>query len=483
MSSKEHYFEEGIKAKTQRKHEEAINFFTKAISLDEEYVEAFIHRGDIYKRLGQLDKAREDYLKVQSSPKALEKDKLLCSAFLHEIDQNFVKTEKEELIHYYEAIKCYTKMIELDLKDEEAYCNRSILYNKLGLYYEAIEDATAGIISIKLSGKPDFQLARIYASRAMSYVLLGNLNRADIDCKMSLDISPKQPRANFILACLLEQKQEHEKAITQFQRYLELGHFDKELTNDAIKAINRLKSIQDDFEKRDKGSSTKEEIDYDFFLSHYQRTGGLLAMTIKLLLLRKNAKLRIFLDVDDLENIHNLKANVERTQVLLLLLTEGVFERKFVLEEIRAALEFKKKIVLIWDKERCGFPDISTIPEDLREVLLIRAIIWQAEKSFRKVVINDIMKTLSVRKFGVSKEVGVQTKILLIEPEVEKKIITVTSDITVEQLKVQIGGILNWKEQSIPSMKLKFWDDEFEEFIDITNMNHLPPKAKIRVGL
>jgi hypothetical protein len=155
----------------------------------------------------------------------------------------------------------------------------------------------------------------------------------------------------------------------------------------------------------------QEEIQYDFFLSHYQRTGGLLAMCIKLLLLKQNPDLRIFLDVDDLENVHDLKLNVARTDTFVLLLTEGVFERKFVQEEIRAAIKHNRKIVLVWDKERCGFPDSSTVPEDLRSVLFIRAIIWQAEKSFRKVVINDILKKLKENKqLSVSKEAANQNK-------------------------------------------------------------------------
>ena len=127
-------------------------------------------------------------------------------------------------------------------------------------------------------------------------------------------------------------------------------------------------------------------------------------MVLKLHLLHKDPKLRIFLDVDDLENIHDLKANVQKTNCFALLLTEGVFERRFVQEEIRTALACNKKIILVWDKERCAFPDASTIPSDISSVLLVRAVIWQAEKSFRKVVINEIYN--KIRISSISKVEG-----------------------------------------------------------------------------
>lgn len=136
------------------------------------------------------------------------------------------------------------------------------------------------------------------------------------------------------------------------------------------------------------------EIRYDVFLSHYQRTGGLLAMVVKLLLEKQNPFLHIFLDVDDLENIHDLKENVACTQNFMLLLTEGVFERRFVLEEVRTALSLNKNIILLWDKERCPWP--VGVPQDVERVLLVRAIIWNPERDFRKVVVEQILHKLQM---------------------------------------------------------------------------------------
>ncbi len=113
-------------------------------------------------------------------------------------------------------------------------------------------------------------------------------------------------------------------------------------------------------------------------------------MVLKLLLEMQNSSIRIFLDVDDLENIHDLKANVRSSRHFALLLTEGVFERRFVLEEVTTAISAGKNVILIWDKERCAFPDANNIPEHIRPVLLHKAIVWNPERDFRKVVINQV---------------------------------------------------------------------------------------------
>jgi len=123
---------------------------------------------------------------------------------------------------------------------------------------------------------------------------------------------------------------------------------------------------------------------------------------LKLLIEQKNPNLKIFLDVDDLEDIHDLKLNVYNSENFAILLTEGVFERRFVVEELTTALAAKKNIILIWDKERTPWPAAESIPEHIREVLLIRAIIWNAEKDFRNVAITQILSKIKNTELSVT---------------------------------------------------------------------------------
>src|ERR1700730_14708359 len=126
---------------------------------------------------------------------------------------------------------------------------------------------------------------------------------------------------------------------------------------------------------------------YDLFISHRQDNGDILALNIKLLLLQLNTEISIFLDVDDLKNIQDLDINIRNSNNILLVITKGVFERFFVIEELKAALKYKKKIILIWDREHCPeFPKKEEVPEEIDSILLIKANIWSPEKIFRNVI-------------------------------------------------------------------------------------------------
>lgn len=139
----------------------------------------------------------------------------------------------------------------------------------------------------------------------------------------------------------------------------------------------------------------EEEDKYDLFISHKRATGGHLAITIKLLLLEKNPNLNIYLDVDDLENIHDLEKNIKNSENLLLLITNDVFNSNYVIHELDVALKNKKNIIILWDKDNCpSFPDMNLVPKHIRSVLYIKAITWVSENIFRDIIINEIIKRL-----------------------------------------------------------------------------------------
>ena len=114
-------------------------------------------------------------------------------------------------------------------------------------------------------------------------------------------------------------------------------------------------------------------------------------MSIKLQLMDKKPDLRIFLDVDDLNNTHVLEDNVKASRNFLLLITEGVMERPFVQLECKTALNQKKNIVLVHDEKSCQFPNPSTVPDDVRPILEPKAIPYYREKAFREVSIQQII--------------------------------------------------------------------------------------------
>jgi hypothetical protein len=135
---------------------------------------------------------------------------------------------------------------------------------------------------------------------------------------------------------------------------------------------------------------------YDLFISHKQENGGNLALNIKMLLLEKYKNMSIFLDVDDLENIHDLEKNIKNSENLLLLITEDVFKRPFVIKELGAALKYNKNIIVIWDKAHCPvFPNEKQVPDYLISILHIRAITWSPEIYIRNGIIHEIIRCMN----------------------------------------------------------------------------------------
>lgn len=136
--------------------------------------------------------------------------------------------------------------------------------------------------------------------------------------------------------------------------------------------------------------------EYDLFISHYQYNGGQLALIIKLLLEKKDPELKIFLDVDsNMKTIHNLENFIKKSQNILLLITEGVFNRPFVQLELKSALKYNKNIITIWDKEHCpNFPKKENIQNDLTSILEIKAIVWNSEGKYRNLAIEEIIENM-----------------------------------------------------------------------------------------
>jgi hypothetical protein len=142
------------------------------------------------------------------------------------------------------------------------------------------------------------------------------------------------------------------------------------------------------------------DITYDLFISHYQKTGQQLAIIIKDQLLHENENLNIFLDIDDLNDIHDLKENIKKSENILLLITEDVFKRPFVIGELNTALKYDKNIITIWDKDRFPiFPqkeDICTDIKDIEKILNRKAITWVPDAMYRKVLIKEILKRMNL---------------------------------------------------------------------------------------
>src|SRR6056297_63036 len=58
------YFEEAYSQYNLREYEKALEFLDKAISKDDEFIEAYIIKGQVYEGKRNYEKARQNYLKA-----------------------------------------------------------------------------------------------------------------------------------------------------------------------------------------------------------------------------------------------------------------------------------------------------------------------------------------------------------------------------------------------------------------------------------
>jgi tetratricopeptide (TPR) repeat protein len=93
---------------------------------------------------------------------------------------------------YQEGIDAFTKAIEYDPKDYEAYINRGSAYDMLNQYDKALADYSVVISSLAPNDK---RLAEVYYNRGYMYQRRGERTKAIADYKQALRLNPKLPDA------------------------------------------------------------------------------------------------------------------------------------------------------------------------------------------------------------------------------------------------------------------------------------------------
>jgi len=115
--------------------------------------------------------------------------------------------------------------------------------------------------------------------------------------------------------------------------------------------------------------------EFHLFLSHTWLSGqDQIAMIKQQLSGFLPAHVRVFRDVDDLENIDRLEEYVAKSQVVLLFLSKGYFLSRNCLREVRAAVTSSKPVILVHEHAEAKGGDRLEVlrqecPEDLRELV------------------------------------------------------------------------------------------------------------------
>ncbi len=121
------YFNLGIVYKNLKEYEKAIEYYQKAIEMDEKWAVPYNNLGIVYKNLKEYEKAIEYY------QKAIEMDEKWAYPY------NNLGNVYVDLKEYEKAIEYYQKAIEMDEKYAVPYNNLGIVYANLKEYEKAIE--------------------------------------------------------------------------------------------------------------------------------------------------------------------------------------------------------------------------------------------------------------------------------------------------------------------------------------------------------
>ena len=219
-------------------YEQAIEHYTKSISLNPKHAVAYNNRGNAHQQKGQLDRALRDYYQ------AIELDPNDPSAYANRADAYLKQGEFSEAIkessravklgfdhpfvystraqaHRHEgaldrAIEDYNKAIELEPDFSECYNDRGAAYEEKGELDLAIDDYSRAI-------EFDQNFVVAYYNRGVAFGKKRQIDRAIEDYSKAIEIDPNRASAYNNRGVAYEEKGEIDRAIQDYNKAIELA--------------------------------------------------------------------------------------------------------------------------------------------------------------------------------------------------------------------------------------------------------------------
>jgi len=181
---------QGKQLATQKKWDEAIALYNKAIKENPNYGYAFISKGIAYMSEGNLDK----------------------------------------------AIANYSESIDVSPEFTEAYQNRGVLYEFKGQFNKAIADFDKAIAA-------DPQSYVLHFNRGMAFIYKNQCENALPDLEKAIELKPDYAKAYINKGVALEDLKRTDEAIEAYKKAIEFDvSSDKEITKDAQESIRVLEA-------------------------------------------------------------------------------------------------------------------------------------------------------------------------------------------------------------------------------------------------
>jgi tetratricopeptide (TPR) repeat protein len=170
------YFNLGLKSSITRTK---IKYYSKALALDPNLVEAYEKRGLLYFFQGKYDNVIQDFQTyIRLAPKKAEAYRMLGMGYL-------------KIRDYRSAINNFTHAIEIEPNLSNSYAYRAEAYRLIGDYQKATFDSSRAIEY----WSDTIAVVEAYNTRSKVYWEIGRNEEAYVDHRKSVNLDPRIPRS------------------------------------------------------------------------------------------------------------------------------------------------------------------------------------------------------------------------------------------------------------------------------------------------
>jgi serine/threonine protein kinase/tetratricopeptide (TPR) repeat protein len=264
----------GMELIANRRHGEAIRYFTAALALRRDNPGIYLNRGLCLAEVKETEAAIADYERclvlapnyfmafsnLTSALKAegrLQEALAVCNKAVEASPGRAAAWSNRAIIYYKlhepnKAITDSTRAIELDAKAEAAWATRGGAYRLLGQYEKAIADCTKAL-------ELDEKNAIALAERGQSYFERGEHKKALADCSRSLELDPTDAFTWYTRGVVYRALGDQKNALADCLKAVDLAqqnpwtHYnlgivlrDTERTQDAIAAFRKATELDKD---------------------------------------------------------------------------------------------------------------------------------------------------------------------------------------------------------------------------------------------
>ncbi|XDZ69376.1 tetratricopeptide repeat protein [Alphaproteobacteria bacterium LSUCC0226] len=234
------FYNRGNVLKDLRRYDEALKDYNKAISLKSDYVNAFFSRGNTYREIGNFKSALNDYIRV------IDLDPNHARAYL------FHGMTSRELGLLAEAITSYSKAVSIKDDFADAYFNRACIYMEIDKFNDAICDFDE-VIAID-----DSHLDALI-NRGAAFHKTDQLKKALEDYNQVLSVQPNSIETLNNRGIIHNERGNYKTALLDFNSALDLDPDYAEALNHRGVAFKELKRFDEALEDYNKALTLKPD--------------------------------------------------------------------------------------------------------------------------------------------------------------------------------------------------------------------------------